>query len=317
MPLPVFVIGRNRSGTTWLANQLCEHPKVAGVQHERHHGIHESAYFDWIDGRYGDLSQRINYAEFVEAMAASDFFHLAGADRDFLYSLWPVTYEEVFRSVMDRFAERQGAKAWIEKADVRESALGRAEAAYPDARFVGIIRDVVPNTASNLRMPGAPECIKGRKCVIFRMTLAWVYTTKILNAFSKRSDRVFLVHFEDMKSDLEDTMRRICEFLGLQWDPQILGQTYRPNTSFKTKADRRKALTAGERAMIRVVAAVGRLIPKFVLGLADRFRRWWNGRPTLPRWFYRLQPFFQDDERQYDDLMAPSSQPPGEDFQKP
>lgn len=53
MPLPVFVVGRNRSGTTWLANQLCEHPDIVGVQHERHHGIHESAYFGLIDGRFG------------------------------------------------------------------------------------------------------------------------------------------------------------------------------------------------------------------------------------------------------------------------
>lgn len=51
MPLPVFVVGRNRSGTTWLANQLCEHPDIAGVQQERRHGIHESAYFGCLDGR--------------------------------------------------------------------------------------------------------------------------------------------------------------------------------------------------------------------------------------------------------------------------
>ena len=39
MSRPVFVFGRPRSGITWLANQLCEHPLIAGIQHGRHHWV--------------------------------------------------------------------------------------------------------------------------------------------------------------------------------------------------------------------------------------------------------------------------------------
>jgi hypothetical protein len=109
MPTPIFVLGKHRSGTTWLANLLCQHPQIAGVQHARHHGIHESAFFSHVYGRYGDLAVWSRYAEFVEVVAASDYFRLAGATREFLYSLWPTSYEGVFRAVMDRFAAQRGA----------------------------------------------------------------------------------------------------------------------------------------------------------------------------------------------------------------
>jgi len=318
MSLPVFVVGRNRSGTTWLANQLCEHPDIVGVQHERHHGIHESAYFRMIDGRYGDLSERINYAEFVEVMEASDFFRLAGADKDFLYSLWPTNYERVFRAVMDRFADEHGAKAWLEKADVQEAALQKVLAAYPDARIVGIIRDPVTNTASTVAPLPSDGSAGWRPWMLLRMPLVWAYTTKVLKAFARRNDRVCLVRYEQMREDLEGTLRCVVGALGLAWDPAVLGQTYKPQSSFRSKEDRKKALSPAEKALVRVVASVGLLMPRCLLRLADRLRQWQRGRRPLPWWFFRLSPFFQDDPRQYDDVFGrPGTSPAETAVEKP
>lgn len=304
MPTPIFVVGKNRSGTTWLANQLCEHPLVAGVQHERHHGIHESAYFVRVDGRYGSLTERINYAEFVEVVAASDFFRLAGADKEFLYSLWPTTYEEVFRHVMDRFAERRGAKAWLEKANVQEGALRREMAAYPDARFVAIIRDCQATCASSLKGRESAGQTGNRAWSLIRIAVDWVYVVKVIRALRKGGGRMIVVRYEDMRADLEGTLRRILDFLGLPWDPAVLGQTYKPQSSFRTAQERHKALSSMEKGLIRLVAGLGFLVPRRVLDGLALLRRWRRGRPSLPWWFFRLSPFFEDEPRQYDEVFG-------------
>ena len=101
MPTPLFILGKGRSGTTWLANQMCEHSLVIGVQHESHYGIHESAFFTQVYDRYQDLTIKSNYVEFVEVMSACDYFQLAGITKEFLYSFWPTSYEKVFREAMD------------------------------------------------------------------------------------------------------------------------------------------------------------------------------------------------------------------------
>lgn len=115
MSTPIFVLGKHRSGTTWLANQLCQHSHIVGVQHEAHGGIHESAYFSTVYGRYGDLITKSNFIELVEVLAASDYFRLAGATKEYLYSLWPTTYQDLFKQAMDDLADRKGASHWLEK----------------------------------------------------------------------------------------------------------------------------------------------------------------------------------------------------------
>ncbi|MCK4320989.1 sulfotransferase [candidate division WOR-3 bacterium] len=39
MASPIFVIGKNRSGTKWLSNVIANHKDVACIQHELFGGI--------------------------------------------------------------------------------------------------------------------------------------------------------------------------------------------------------------------------------------------------------------------------------------
>lgn len=86
-PTPIPVVGKHRSGTTGLANHLCEHSAIEGVQHEAHGGIHESGYYSHVSRRYSPLHRRVHFREFVEVLSASDYFRLAGIDKSFMLSL--------------------------------------------------------------------------------------------------------------------------------------------------------------------------------------------------------------------------------------
>jgi len=297
MATPVIVLGKQRSGTTWLANQLCEHPQIAGVRHQAHLGIHESVFFSYIYGRYGDIRNRSNFIEFAEVMAASDYCRIAGITREFLHGLWPTTYEAVFRAMHEFIAEQQGAPFWLEKSPTHAVWVNELADWYPDAKFAAVFRDLQQVVASDLRRfpdehpDQAARQATWRKRVILRTCFGRAYYNKMIRAFARRHpDRIHLVRYSDMRADLESVGRRICDFLGLEFDATMLGQSYPPNTSFTGGGrPRGDAVTGGERFLASCLGAAARIAPRRVLALAESRRSYRRRhRRPLPAWFFRL-----------------------------
>ena len=77
-PMPLFVLGAQRSGTTWTANLLAAHPQVAAVQSDDHFGIHESIFFSHFARAFGDLDDDANFDRFVAQFVTSDYYVLSG-----------------------------------------------------------------------------------------------------------------------------------------------------------------------------------------------------------------------------------------------
>ena len=289
MPTPIFVLGKHRSGTTWLANQLYQHPLIAGVAHERHEGIHESAYFSAVCNRYGDLTERNNFMEFVEVISACDYFQLAGATKDFLYSLWPTTYEDVFRAVMDTFANSRGATYWVEKSPAHTPLVDQLAATYPDAKFISITRNIEAIIASTLagQLSHSGNDIS-RRHLIAATILRCVFYDKTLQSFAARSERMLTVRYEALRDDLSPSLRSICTFLELPFDSRMCDQAFMPNSSFG-KVKRSQILTEGEKKMISGLHRLLQLVPLNVLTLIYRARK--QKRQSLPWWFFKLHSF--------------------------
>jgi hypothetical protein len=293
MPTPIFVLGKHRSGTTWVANQLCEHSLIAGVQHEEHFGIHESAYFSRIYNRYGDLGNRSNFVEFVEATGASDYFRLAGATKEFLYSLWPTTYEDLFRSVMDRYAERQGAMYWLEKSPSHSVIVGRLARFYPDAKFVSVFRNLNAVVVSALVLESlkAPEKVKrgrSRMELIARTVFSWSYYNRVLRAFERQSRRMTSVDYESLRLDLTSTLHYVCRFLDIAFEPEMGKQAYSANTSFRNRDGRGEVLSSEEERLVWLLKHIADAIPVWAFTSARSVER--RGRRPLPSWFFLLYP---------------------------
>ncbi len=298
MPLPIFVIGKHRSGTTWLGNLLCEHPLIAGIQHSEHFGIHESVYFTHIINRYGDLSQKVNFTEFVEVMGTSNYFRIAGATKEFLYSLYPSTYEDIFRSVMDQFAIRAGAKFWLEKSPVHTLKINEMAKYYPDAKFISITRNIEDTIASNLKMrditgTSKKERMNARYNRIGRLVHEWTFYNKMIYRFNARSDKMMVITYEDLRSNTESILKIINSFIGVEYDERIINQSFKQNTSFKSKQDREKELSTSEIYFIKFVKVLYKLVPLelFIIRRKINIRR---RRGNLPGWFFNLSPFFNE-----------------------
>lgn len=290
MATPLFVLGKQRSGTTWLANQLCEHSSIKGPRHTHHGGIHESAYFSHIYNRYGKLDQKTNYVEFVEAIAASDLMQILEVDKAFLYSLWPTSYEAVFRSVMDRYADARGARYWLDKTPEHTLLVDELAALYPDAKFIAITRDVHDVVNSTVGRYG-DELMRRRELRLTKATLSWSRHRKTIARFAHASDRILVIRYETLRSNTEQVYCQICNFLELEFEPDMLKQAYKANTTFQKGRERDKTLSVSDRQLIRVVAELGNVIPLPLLnGLGPRNGLGGASEEKLPSWFFSMYP---------------------------
>ena len=288
MGQPLFILGKQRSGTTWLANQLSQHSQVAAVRNDHHGGVHESAFFSHVAGRYGDLSRQTNYVEFAEMMAASDTLRIAGVDKAFLYGLWPTTYEGVFRAVMDEVARTKGARYWLDKTPQHTLHIGKIALSYPDARFIAIVRDareVLRSSFGSYRGPGWR-----RRLALARRTFNLVHHTKEIG-LAGRSGRVRVVRFEELRSRPEETFRDLMAFLGLEFEPALLEQRYLPNTTFRAgrAAERDRVFSRGDERLVRAALALGDRLPVGGFRAVRRFARPDHKKP-LPWWFFSMYP---------------------------
>jgi hypothetical protein len=291
IPSPLFVLGKQRSGTTWLASQLCEHPSIAGVRHEHHHGILASHYLSIIRFRYGGLRKKTNFIEFVEAVSVTDTFRFMEVDKDFLYSLWPISYEDLFRTVMAMYAEKQGACYWLDKTNEYTPLVHEIAQKYPDAKFIGIIRnieDVLPSTF------GRYGKYEKKKYDIVKNVFSWTWFNKAMLNFAKTSNRIHIVHYEDLKRDMQTVMIGICNFLSVEFDDAMLRQAYPSNTTFrKGRPQKEEVLSPSEKKLARMSVQVSSHLPLAVLSWRTIYNKRFQKRKALPEWLFSAHPMIQ------------------------
>lgn len=283
MTVPLFVIGKHRSGTTWLSNLLIDHPDIEGVHHASHRGIHESAFFSHVVGRYGDLEVFSNYVEFASVISQSDYFRLAGVSFDDLLELYPSSYTDVFRAVMDRMATRSSAKYWIEKSPMHTFYMREIGQTYTDAKFVGILRNPVDTAFSWLKQQDLSSSSQ-RLMGLARITIdKYVVDVHMLRMKAAWPERVHVIRYENLCQNKSDVLRGVCNFLDLA--PAELRSKYKPNTSYQESRDEHERPKHEEKFVLFLYNYVLRLIPSRVFRFIKIIYR--NiVRRDLPDWFF-------------------------------
>lgn len=276
--VPIFVLGFQRSGTTWLANLVAEHPRVAAVQAEDHFGIHESIFFSHFARAYGDLEDDDDFARFARDFTGSDYYLLTGIEPEWLTRRRPRGYAETFRALMEELARRRGhLPFWVEKSPHHTLLAEEIADAFPDARFLCIVRRTADVVNSWLWAHGEPPPWPRRLGTLARTTWSCVAHQRWLQRFARRSSRAVALRYEDLKADPEAEMRRVTGLVGLPFDPSMLAMTWRKNSSFRAAGSRRRRpLSRADRAVVAAVSSLLVAVPVTVLHrltLARRRRR--------------------------------------------
>jgi hypothetical protein len=292
MTTPIFVFGIQRSGTTWLANQISQHSQITAVQSDDHMGLHESAFYELLYNRYGDLSVKTNYVEFVEIASASDYFQLAGVDREFLYKLWPTTYTEVFRTVMEDFARRQGVNYWLEKTPKHTLLMDFIAKEFPEAVFIAVERNLQDYLASHMMLHRDETQLFNkieRLIFVIRQTLRWVYYNRTIKSFESSNGKTLLMlTYKEMRQDIQGVMTRIANHIGVPFEEIMTQDKYPPNTSYKKSEKRGNVLTANEKKLTELIHSATDFVPFLAIKFGARVVSRLKGRRDLQDWFFQM-----------------------------
>ncbi|MDQ3572074.1 MAG: sulfotransferase [Actinomycetota bacterium] len=263
-PAP-FVVGAGRSGTTLLRMMLDAHPDLAIPPETRFvprlinaaRGGRASA-----DDLAGLLAAERNWADF-----GLDAKHLAERFRK-QPRLDPAT---VVRSFYHAYAERFGKSRWGDKTPPYGRRAPMIASAVPEAHFVHVVRDPRAVVASWL------EFRAGRgddPLTPAHWAEVWVATVVETRVKAQRVERFTEIRYEDLVTDPEPTLRRICDFIDLPFAGEMLSYH---ETAAERLAELSVGLPAGREQPAR--SAADRIGPHELLAeppRLDRIESWRN-----------------------------------------
>lgn len=212
---PHFV-GCGRSGTTLFRNIFDAHPRLA-MTHEAHFVgpmAKTRARYERPDGFDVDI--------FVRDLNRDSNYRRQGLDegalRDALRSANPAGYADAVRVVFSQYAAAHGKTLYGDKTPGSVSYVEVIAELFPEAKFVHVIRDGRAVALSYLERPewGPRNMAEA----------ANHWKTRVLRGVEAGrrvgSDRYVEARYEDLVADPETVTRELCDFLGLEFAPEML-----------------------------------------------------------------------------------------------
>ncbi|HRI48538.1 MAG TPA: sulfotransferase [Pseudomonadota bacterium] len=224
-PTAVFLLGPPRSGTTLLRAMLTGHPALFSPPELN------LLPFDTLGAKRQELRE-----------AGVDGFH-TGLPQAFMH-LGRVTYEEAERQVGEleaqnlpmaevyaRLGERAGGRLVVDKSPLYQAHVGwlqRAEQMFAQPKYLFIGRHPYPVLESMVRNRFNRWLQNwfgfwDDNPFLFAEKLWAIYTQNALTFLATIPEaRQHWVRYEELVQSPEPVMRRVCSFLGVEFDPAVL-----------------------------------------------------------------------------------------------
>lgn len=217
----VFIVGCPRSGTTLLQGMLAAHPRIKSFP-ETH--FFPTAYprnrlkrlITWPALNLQGLLER-----FVQDLGRSDLIedaHIGLLDRNFYDS---------FTSVLDRLTLDAGKDIWVEKTPGHIRHIKEILNRIPKAKFVHNVRngaDVVASLCQVTRenpVAWRKKRMSGFHGLSIDQCIERWNSAMLITAKWHRGPGHFLVKYEALVESPSNTLKDICSFLQIDYDPQM------------------------------------------------------------------------------------------------
>jgi hypothetical protein len=206
-PAP-FIVGVSRSGTTLLRLMLDAHPQLT---------IPPETQF------FSDVAQACRAGatpeQLIELLTAQrrwgDFRLDSGELLQRLRGKEEPGPRFVMRNFYELYAEKQGKPRWGDKTPGYAERIKRINQVLPESRFVHLIRDGRDAALSRSNRAGKDDPIE----VTARR---WKKRITIAREQGAEVDHYMEMRYEDLVSDPEANVRRVCEFIELDFDSAML-----------------------------------------------------------------------------------------------
>ncbi|MEM8946037.1 MAG: sulfotransferase [Planctomycetota bacterium] len=193
---PTFIVGSVRSGTTLLRLMLDHHPRIA-FHFEFEFAVDQVG----ADGSFPSIKDYHDY------LSQHRVFLLSGGEID-----ERLDFSQLVNSFLEQKRSREGKQ--IVGATVHHH-IDRIPHVWPEAKYVHLLRDGRDVARSCSAMGWAGN--------MYHAVDRWIdaeHTWEQLKPTIPEERRIE-VRYEDLIADTEETLARICDFLGTQFDPQI------------------------------------------------------------------------------------------------
>lgn len=194
---PIFLVGSERSGTTLLRLMLSHHPEISFDN--------ESEYLVHLVKADGTLPTR------------EEFVRYLSNDRVFLLKNREIRAGLDFAALANDITQQAaaGRDVSVYGATVH-SHFDRLRWIWPDARYIHLVRDGRDVALSTIPMGWAGNLYCGMDRWI-EAEETWARMAEQLPA-----DRHITLRYESLIADPQSELTRICQFMGLDYDPAML-----------------------------------------------------------------------------------------------
>lgn len=207
-PAP-FIIGSDRSGTTLLRMMLDTHPQMA-IPPETHF-IPQAARACRSAEKPAD--------RFVETLIAHpgwpDFHLDEKLLRKRIKSIEPFDLSAALRAFYQLNSDRFGKSRWGDQTPAYARDVSLIEELIPEAHFIHIIRDGRDVALSCKGLWFAPDSME-------ELARHWASRVQAARRHAGDLRRYLEIRYEDLLLNTETTLRRVCDFLDLPFDPAML-----------------------------------------------------------------------------------------------
>ncbi len=214
---PIFIIGTERSGTNLLRLMLNAHSAIAVP-----HPPHIMKFFAPLVPLYGDLTRDRNFRTLIGDVCTMVELH------PYPWEISP-DRERVFReargrdlisvyfAIYDQYLAWSGKRRWCCKSTFMIDHVGEILSHHPSARFIFMVRD------------GRDVAVSARESIfnhfhVYYSALRWQREQRLGLEWRARlpGEQIMLLKYEELLAAPEETVRRLCTFLGEEFEPQML-----------------------------------------------------------------------------------------------
>jgi hypothetical protein len=237
------------------------------VQREGAGGVVETNMFSNMKQVFGDLKYDENYLGMVVCFSETNFFKLTGLDKKLLFERKICDYFTFFQNVMDLYAKHQERQYWVQKSSVEN--FKELYEAFPNAKFIIIEREIVDNVRSTiglykLRGDTPPNIVKA--------ATKWYLDHKILSNYYGKANVTYAT-FDTLKNRRLKLAHNLCDFIGLQFDENMLKDRFDKNSSFQKGIKKEKTLSLKDEWIIKLLKPFLQIIPCCLLKVIQKLRR--------------------------------------------
>lgn len=249
---PVFIVGEARSGSTILYRVLQKHSAFRGPKEN----LQESKIMTSIDelasvlgpqqpkSMFRYMADERSYDEFRKSVAPIRSMLKIGEDvmrrldsSSGKYRIWVATgHPLAVRSYFYHARQAHQVDRVLEKTPNAVMQVNRLRRCYPNAKFIYIHRHPVDVYASYVSLSKVDEKFRWARIPMSEFAYRWRVRSKCAIAFARKIPESFsLLSYEQFTSEPDETIKRLCEFLGEDFDPDMVVEE-EPNKNYRMGA---------------------------------------------------------------------------------